>query len=73
MLKKVVLPAPFGPIRPTIAPSGIVKSTPLTATSPPKRRTTPRASSRGVRRRRGLDGAGRVRRHTAVGQAAAVT
>ena len=31
MLKKVVLPAPFGPIRLTIAPRGIVKSTSLTA------------------------------------------
>src|SRR5689334_10664983 len=47
MLNRVVLPAPFGPISPTIAPSGIVRSTWLTATRPPKRRTTPRASSRG--------------------------
>src|SRR5918995_1243924 len=35
MLKNVVFPAPFGPIRLTIAPSGIVKSTSLTATRPP--------------------------------------
>ena len=37
VLKKVVLPAPFGPIRLTIAPRGMVKSTLLTATRPPKR------------------------------------
>src|SRR5262245_14359644 len=36
MLKKVVLPAPFGPIRLTMAPRGITKSTLLTATRPPK-------------------------------------
>src|SRR5579864_3409168 len=35
MLKNVVLPAPFGPIRLTIAPSGTVKSTSSTATRPP--------------------------------------
>src|SRR5436309_1240160 len=36
MLKNVVLPAPFGPIRLTMRPVGITKSTSLTATSPPK-------------------------------------
>src|SRR4051794_6901346 len=35
MLKNVVLPAPFGPIRLTIVPRGIVKSTSFTAVSPP--------------------------------------
>src|SRR5918994_3907231 len=35
MLKNVVLPAPFGPIRLTIEPVGIVKSMSLTATRPP--------------------------------------
>ena len=35
MLKNVVFPAPFGPIRLTIAPSGIVKVMSETATSPP--------------------------------------
>src|SRR6478609_4966343 len=35
MLKKVVFPAPFGPISETIAPRGTVKSTSLLATSPP--------------------------------------
>src|SRR5581483_7594080 len=35
MLKNVVLPAPFGPIRLTIAPGGTVKLTSSTATRPP--------------------------------------
>src|SRR4051812_9301294 len=35
MLKKVVLPAPLGPIRLTIEPRGTTKSTSLTATRPP--------------------------------------
>src|SRR5262245_59135057 len=35
MLKNVVLPAPFGPIRLTIDPSGMVKSTSSTAVRPP--------------------------------------
>src|SRR5690348_13834633 len=35
MLKKVVLPAPFGPISATIEPSAIVKSMSETATRPP--------------------------------------
>ena len=46
-LKKVVFPAPFGPIRPTIERGGMTRSTLLTATSPPKALVTPRASSRG--------------------------
>src|SRR5581483_8174296 len=46
MLKKVVLPAPFGPIRPTIDPRGIEKSTRSTATSPPNVLVTARASRR---------------------------
>ena len=45
MLKKVVLPAPFGPIRPTIDPLRSAKSTLLTATRPPKRLVMPVASS----------------------------
>src|SRR6266545_2297068 len=36
-LKKVVLPAPLGPIRLTMPPPGMVKLTLSTATSPPKR------------------------------------
>src|SRR3954470_14460526 len=46
MLKKVVFPAPFGPIRLTIERSGIVKSTSLTATRPPNSLRTPSASRR---------------------------
>ena len=40
MLKNVVLPAPFGPMRLTIDFSGIVKSTLLTAMRPPNRLVT---------------------------------
>src|SRR5262249_54932264 len=36
-LKSVVLPAPLGPIRPTMAPLGTSKDTPSSATMPPKR------------------------------------
>ena len=45
-LKKVVLPAPLGPMRLTIEPSGMSKSIVRTATRPPKRFEIPRASSR---------------------------
>src|ERR687896_516590 len=44
MLKKVVLPAPFGPIRLTMERSGMSKSTESTATRPPKTFVTFRAS-----------------------------
>src|SRR5918998_2048787 len=44
MLKNVVLPAPFGPIRLTIERSGMSKSTSLTAIRPPKTLVIPRAS-----------------------------
>src|SRR3712207_5749156 len=44
MLKNVVLPAPFGPIRLTIERSGMSKSTSLTAMGPPKTLVIPRAS-----------------------------
>src|SRR5215208_6848948 len=44
MLKNVVFPAPFGPIRLTMERSGMLKSTELTATSPPKTLVIPRAS-----------------------------
>jgi len=40
---KVVLPAPFGPIRPTSSPGSMSKSTPATARTPPKLTDTPRA------------------------------
>src|SRR5436309_10533946 len=44
-LNRVVLPEPFGPISPTISPSRTAKSTPSTATRPPKRLVTPLPSS----------------------------
>src|SRR5262245_47102831 len=43
-LKQVVLPAPLGPIKPTISPLSTVRSTLLTAASPPKSRVSPRVS-----------------------------
>ena len=41
----VVLPAPFGPRKPTRSPGATMTSTPLTAWTSPKRFTRPRASS----------------------------
>src|SRR5215470_8167429 len=59
-LKQVVLPAPLGPIRPTISPLSTVRSTRLTAASPPKSRVSWRVSRRatksGRRARRGRRG-----------------
>src|SRR5918996_6500700 len=46
MLKKVVLPAPFGPIRLTMLPCGMSKSTSLTAIRPPNSLRTLLAWSR---------------------------
>src|SRR6185503_2607330 len=46
MLKKVVLPAPFGPISETIDPCGIVKSMLFVATRPPNSLRTVSATSR---------------------------
>src|SRR6185369_9940049 len=46
-LNSVVLPAPFGPIRLVTLPGSIDRSTAFTATSPPNRMVTPRASSSG--------------------------
>src|ERR1700694_5772101 len=45
MLKNVVLPAPFGPIRLTIEPSGMSKLIEFTARRPPNRFVTFRAES----------------------------
>src|SRR5688572_22007346 len=45
-LKHVVLPAPFGPIRPRISPSEIEKSTSLSAVKPPNCIVTWSTSSR---------------------------
>src|SRR5690348_3422248 len=47
-LKSVVLPAPLGPIRPTMQPCGTSKLTPSRATRPPKRTLTPLTESRGA-------------------------
>ncbi len=44
--KRVVLPAPLWPMRPTTSPGSTARSTPSTATIPPKRRVTPTHSSR---------------------------
>src|SRR6185312_3973866 len=44
-LMSVVLPAPFGPTRAKMPRSGTSRSSALTATRPPKRTVTPRASS----------------------------
>ena len=48
MLKKVVLPAPFGPMSDTIERSGMTKSTSFTATSPPNSLRTAVATRRSV-------------------------
>src|SRR5436190_18479221 len=47
-LKQVVLPAPLGPIRPTMAPSATAKLTPLTAVRPPNRTVRSSTSSSGT-------------------------
>src|SRR4029077_10739835 len=41
MLKIVLLPDPFGPIRPTISPRSTLNDTLLTAVNPPKRFESP--------------------------------
>ena len=46
-LNAVVLPAPFGPISPTISPASAVKETASSATMPPKRFETLSTSRRG--------------------------
>src|SRR3712207_3437900 len=48
MLKKVVLPAPFGPISPAMLPRSITKSTLFTAVNPPNCFVTPVASRIGA-------------------------
>src|SRR5580704_5473427 len=45
-LNKLVLPAPFGPINPTICPLAISKETSSSAATPPKRTLTPRIASK---------------------------
>src|SRR5438552_11927960 len=48
MLKMVVLPAPFGPMRPLMSPSGISNEALLTARRPRNDLLMPRTSSRGI-------------------------
>ena len=48
-LKIVLLPDPFGPIRPRISPARRSKPTSLTAVKPPKRLVRPSTSSTGAR------------------------
>src|SRR5690349_7611585 len=45
MLKIVLLPEPFGPIRPRISPLSTLKDTSLTAVNPPKRLINPLTTS----------------------------
>ena len=45
-LKSVVLPAPFGPIKPQIAPWATSKDTSWSAVTPPNRIVTPSTTSR---------------------------
>src|SRR6195952_1193881 len=45
MLKIVLLPEPFGPIRPSISPRSTLNDTLLTAVKPPKRFTNPLTTS----------------------------
>ena len=45
MLKIVLLPEPFGPIRPRISPCATLNDTLLTAVKPPNRFTKPSTSS----------------------------
>src|ERR1700722_12348676 len=58
-LKKVLLPAPLGPIRPMISPSATSRSAPSTALNAPNALTMPRASRNTGRLLRGH----RTRRH----------
>src|SRR5438270_10486460 len=53
-LKIVVLPEPFGPIRPRISPGLTAKDTPLTARNPPNRLARPATSSTGFEALQGL-------------------
>src|SRR5947208_11223276 len=56
-LKKVDLPAPFGPISPTISPAATSSVAPVSAMKLPKLRVTSRALSSMALRRRFLAGA----------------
>src|ERR1700722_2620820 len=61
-LKSVVLPAPFGPMRPWTVPAGTVRSTSRSAWTPPKRTETldtTRSANGGHRRLEGSRRSGR--------------
>src|SRR5579864_6876794 len=63
-LNSVVLPAPFGPISPTISPSRTANETPSTARSPPKVRERPATSSTAEPAQQRIEDAVReIRRH----------
>src|SRR5581483_466875 len=47
VLMVVVLPEPLGPMSPRISPRRMARESPSTATTPPKRLTTPRVSRAG--------------------------
>src|SRR3954470_9414703 len=47
-LNSVVLPAPFGPIKPVTVPACTLNVAELTAVTPPKRTVTPSTSSNGA-------------------------
>ena len=53
-LKSVVLPAPFGPIRPQMAPAATSKETSCSAVTPPNRIVNPLTASKGQERRSAL-------------------
>src|ERR1700755_1121633 len=69
MLKIVLLPEPFGPIRPRISPCSTLNDTLLTAVKPPNRLTRPSTTSTAVpsvcqdRLFVAVGGAGRQRQH----------
>src|SRR5437763_2534596 len=63
MLKIVLLPEPFGPIRPRISPSSTWNETLATAVKPPKRLTSPLTSSTRARSLRRVRRGGRQLQH----------
>src|SRR2546423_502741 len=63
MLKIVLLPEPFGPIRPRISPSSTWNETFATAVKPPKRLTSPLTSSTRARSLRRVRRGGRQFQH----------
>src|SRR5215471_11523114 len=68
-LNVVLLPEPFGPIRPRISPSRTANDTWLTARKPPKRLVSPSTASmsRTQSAAHGVDRRGRQRQHRLLG------